>query len=99
MFAPVIDRPPHYLAQDVIAALVTGQYAVSDSKSGCACVIGDHTTGKSLAFGQTLVNTHQLNNISRYSHSHARQDIEYSVDNGYVVQQNCPETILRMYKL
>jgi hypothetical protein len=50
MFASVIYRTPHYLAKNVIAAFVAGQYAVSDRKRGRPSVIGYHAAGKLLCF-------------------------------------------------
>src|SRR5437879_3381454 len=64
MFAAVVDSAAHYLAQYIISALIAGQDAVGDGKRRRARVVGDHATGKLLAFGQSLVNTHQIDNNS-----------------------------------
>ena len=50
MFAAMIDSAPHYLPEDVIAALVAGQDAVGDRERRCAGVVGDDAAGKLLSF-------------------------------------------------
>ena len=50
VFAAVVDGATHYLAQDIIAALVAGQDAISNRKRRRAGVVGYHATGKLLGF-------------------------------------------------
>src|SRR5690606_32631 len=62
MLAAVIDRTPHYLTQNVVAALVPRQNAVRNGKRRRTRVIRDHTARKLLRFIQRFVNTHPINN-------------------------------------
>src|SRR4030095_7276177 len=58
MFAAVIDRPPHDLAEHVVAPFVAWQDAVSDRERSRPRVIRDHAASKLLGIGKILVDSH-----------------------------------------